>query len=100
MLMKHRNKGMFKLIKYIILVLIIIALIYFLRVSFKHNSMQITLKNPQKLENIEHKTMELKKQFTLLKKHEAEQPTATVEKEKNAGEDKQELDRFIKEHSN
>ena len=91
---------MFKLIKYIILALLILALIYFLRVSFKHNAVQITLKNPKKLENIEQKTMKLKNQFTILNKHGAQQPTATAEKEKKSAEDKQELDRFIKQHSN
>jgi hypothetical protein len=96
--MKHRNNGMFKLIKYIILALLIIALIYFLKVSFKNNSMQITLKNPQKLQNIEQKTIELKKKFTLLN-NEAQQPTTTVKKEEKSNEDKQGLDRFIQEHS-
>ncbi len=97
--MKHRNNGMFKLIKYIILALLIIALIYFLKVSFRNNSMQITLKNPQKLQNIEQKTIELKKKFTLLN-NEAQQPTTTVKKEEKSNEDKQGLDRFIQEHSN
>ena len=91
---------MFKLIKYIILALIILALIYFLRVSFKHNAVQITLKNPKKLENIEQKTIELKNQFTILNKQGAQQPTVTTGKEKKSSEDKQELDRFIKQHSN
>ncbi len=90
---------MFKLIKYIILALLIIALIYFLKVSFRNNSMQITLKNPQKLQNIEQKTIELKKKFTLLN-NEAQQPTTTVKKEEKSNEDKQGLDRFIQEHSN
>ena len=91
---------MFKLIKYIILALLILVLIYFLRVSFRNNAVQITLKNPKKLENIEQKTIELKNQFTILNKHGAQQPTETSGKATKSAEDKQELDRFIKQHSN
>jgi hypothetical protein len=91
---------MFKLIKYFILALIILALIYLLRVSFRHNAMEITLKNPQKLQNIEEKTKQLKKTFTLFNKQPGQPTRTTVEQEKKTGEDKQELDRFIQQHSN
>ncbi|MGB9735775.1 MAG: hypothetical protein ACP5JP_06050 [bacterium] len=97
---------MFKLIKYIIILIIIIALILILRVSFKNHALEISLKNPQKIENLEKKTIELKKKFVLIEGHEAQHPTTTVRKEKptiteqGAREDKGALDRFIKEHSN
>lgn len=97
---------MFKLIKYLIIIFTIIALIYFLKISFQNNAMQITLRNPQKIENIEKKTMELKKKFSIIEKHEAQPQTTTAQKEKahitqsNSHEDKNALDKFIKEHSN
>lgn len=91
---------MFKLIKYIILAIIILALIYFLRVSFRHNAMEITLKNPQKLQNIEQKTQQLKRSFGLFNKQSTQPTGTTVEQEKKTVEDKQELDRFIQQHSN
>lgn len=98
--MKHRNKDMFKLVKYIIIILLIIAAIYFLKISFKHNAMEIKLKNPHKIENLEQKTTELKKKFSIFEKHEAQHQTTTTGKQKSEVEDKQSLDRFIKEHSN
>ncbi len=92
--MKCRNKTMFKIIKYIILLLLVIALIYFIRIRLKHNAMEITLKNQEKIEDIKQKTNELKNEFTILRKQQGQKPTET-----SPSEDKQELDKFIEEHS-
>ncbi len=107
---KHRNKDMFRIIKYIILLLLVIALIYFLRVSFRNNSMEIKLKNPGKIEDLKQRTIKLKNEFDLFKK-EGEQETETARERRQApfagakersrhGMDKEELDKFIREHSN
>ncbi len=105
---RHGNETMLKIIKYIILLLLVLAMIYFLRVSFKNNSMEIKLKNPQKIEDLKQKTIELKNEFNLLNKQKNQEPRKTEaspeKKQKPAGSaqepDKQELDKFIKENSN
>ncbi len=95
--MRNRGKNMFKLLKYVILIALVVAMIYFLSVRFTRDSMVVTLKNHKKLDNIEQDTMALKKRFSALKGGEA--PARTVKKENKSVEDKQGLNKFIKQHA-
>lgn len=99
---------MFRIIKYIILLLLVVAMIYFLRVRFRNNEMEIKLKTPDKIEGLKQRTIKLKNEFNLFEKEgpkktetAPEKLKGTVSDSKNRQEmDNRKLDRFIREHSN
>jgi len=90
---------MFKLIKYFILLILVLVVIYFIKISFKNNAVEIKLKNPERIKDLKQKTIELKKEFTILNKQKNQKLPKQSDKEIRRTENKKALDIFIRQHS-